>query len=100
MVLWAEGLIQKESMGTSPGMFNPMGQPIPVDALPPNHPVLLQYRARGEGMPALTRKNGTHVRTDDGFSVLTHCVEIIDEGVANRFSDGIRNKLEKLATGG
>lgn len=92
LVLWAESLIQKE--------FTPMGQPVAVDSLPPSHPVILQFRNRGEGIPSLAKKNGSQIRIDDGFSVLTHCIEILDEGIANRFSDGIRNKLERLATGG
>jgi hypothetical protein len=100
LVLWAESMIMKESANSSPGMFNTMGQPVAVDSLPPNHPVVTQYRARGDGMPCLTKKNGNQIGIDDGYSVLHHCMEIIDEGIANRFSDGIRHKLDRLTTGG
>jgi hypothetical protein len=39
------------------------------------------------------------VSLNSGFAVLNHCIDVIDEGVATRFSDGIRSKLEKLARG-
>jgi hypothetical protein len=100
LVLWAESLIQKESMGASPGMFSPTGQTVAVDSVPPSHPLLTQYRSRSDIIPTLSKKNGSQIRIDDGFAVLNHCAEVLDEGVANRFSDGIRNKIERLATGG
>lgn len=100
LTLWMETLIQKESMTTSPGMFNPIEQPICVDSLPVNHPVLTQYRSRGEGIPSLTDKNGNQIRIDDSYTTLNHCIEIVEDGIANRFSDGIRNKLQRLAAGG
>jgi hypothetical protein len=36
---------------------------------------------------------------DHAFTVLSHCIDVVDEGVATRFSDGIRGKLERLARG-
>jgi hypothetical protein len=39
------------------------------------------------------------VPLDNGFAVLSHCIDVIDEGVSTRFSDGIRGKLDKLSRG-
>jgi hypothetical protein len=48
----------------------------------------------------LTKRDGSQISLDHPYSVLTHCIEVLDEGISNRFSDGIRNKLERLARGG
>ncbi|CBX98447.1 similar to transcription factor Cmr1 [Plenodomus lingam JN3] len=70
---------------------------VPVDQFPPEHPTIRRYVSRGEGYPILTKRDGRHVLLDNGFRVLAHCIELIDEGVATRFSDGIRSKLDTLA---
>ncbi|KAF2667195.1 hypothetical protein BT63DRAFT_375638 [Microthyrium microscopicum] len=99
LIMWAESLAHNENIPNE--MFSPsMEQFVAVDSLPADHPVLGRFRGKKEGRPALTRRDSTAIPIDNGFAVLSHCVEVIDEGVANRFSDGIRNKLEKLARGG
>lgn len=98
LVLWTEALSHNEP--SNPSHPSAYQQPaFAVDRLPADHPTILRYLARREGNPMLTKLDGTPVRLDNGFTVLSHCIEILDEGVATRFSDGIHSKLEKLARG-
>jgi hypothetical protein len=101
MVLWAESLLR--SRGGQASMSPPLTQQalVAIDALPSDHPLIVRFRSskRDGGTPVLARSDGSHLALDNEFAVLAHCVDIIDEGVANRFSDGIRNKLDRLARG-
>lgn len=94
LVLWTDALTHNESAGP-----RQQGAAFSIDRLPADHQTILRYLSRREGIPTLTKLDGTPVPLDNGFSVLSHCIDVIDEGVATRFSDGIRSKLEKLARG-
>jgi hypothetical protein len=95
LVLWAESLVHKDSMLSSNGVFM-ASQAVAIDSLHPDHPLITRYRTKRDGNPVLARRDGSQVTIENDFAVLAHCIDIIDEGVANRFSDGIRNKLGKL----
>lgn len=100
LVLWTDALTHTES--TSPhqhGQYTPPGNSVAIDRLQANDPVIVRYVTRREGIPTLTKRDGTPVGVDNGFKVLSYCIDIIDESIATRFSDGIRGKLEKLARG-
>ncbi|KAF1839565.1 transcription factor Cmr1 [Decorospora gaudefroyi] len=100
LVVWTDSLSHNESLSPSQqGPFPPSNAAFPVDLLPADHPTILRYMSRRDGIPTLTKRDGTPVPLDNGFAVLSHCIDIIDEGIATRFSDGIRSKLEKLARG-
>ncbi|KAJ4324929.1 hypothetical protein N0V94_000983 [Neodidymelliopsis sp. IMI 364377] len=94
LVLWTDALTHNESVGP-----RQQGAAFPIDRLSADHPTVLRYLSRRDGIPTLTKLDGTPVPLDNGFSVLSHSIDVIDEGVATRFSDGIRSKLEKLARG-
>ncbi|TLD19510.1 transcription factor Cmr1 [Venturia nashicola] len=100
LILWTDSLTHTESISPATGLFPVPGPTFAVDALPPNHHLIVRYLQKREGVPTLAKRDGSQIPLDHAFSILQHCVEIIDEGVANRFSDGIRNKLERLARGG
>lgn len=95
LILWTDSLTNKEvpTPTTSGGMFAPSLQ---VDALPADHPLIVRYLSKREGQAFLSKRDGTQVPMDHAYSVLSHCIGILDEGAANRFSDGIRNKLDRL----
>ncbi|KAF2470331.1 transcription factor Cmr1 [Lindgomyces ingoldianus] len=98
MVLWMDSTFN-EATTPSPQQFQPSRFDVAVDSLPAEHPAIVRYSARREGIPVLTKRDGSVVHLNHGFHVLTHCIDVIDEGVATRFSDGIRGKLERLARG-
>lgn len=100
LVVWTDSLAQDESVSPRQrGHYPPPKATVAVDQLPLDHPMILRYLSRREGIPTMTKLDGTPVPIDNGFAVLSHCIDVLDEGVATRFSDGIRSKLEKLARG-
>ena len=96
LILWADSLTHNESMSPSQQQYQQSSMTVAVDALPPEHPILARYLSRGDGTPTLSKRDGSTIRLDNNYSVLSHCIEVIDEGIATRFSDGIRGKLEKV----
>ena len=80
-------------------MFPVPGPSFAIDTLPADHPLIVRYLTKREGVPCVTKRDGSQIGIDQPFSVLQHSVEIIDEGASTRFSDGIRAKLERLARG-
>ncbi|KAF2868896.1 hypothetical protein BDV95DRAFT_499090 [Massariosphaeria phaeospora] len=100
LILWTDSLTHNESISPGQqGQYSPSHTTFPVDGLPADHPTITRYVTRREGVPMLTKRDGTQIPINHGFTVLSHCIDMIDEGVATRFSDGIRGKLEKLARG-
>jgi hypothetical protein len=98
MILWVDSLTHKESISPSTStMFPVQGPSFALDALPPDHPLIVRYLTKREGLPTLTKRDGSQVPMDRASTVLSHCIDMIDEGLPTRFSDGIRGKLERLA---
>lgn len=99
LILWTDALTKNESISPSSGLFPVPGPSFAIDALPAEHPLIVRFLSKREGVPTLTKRDGSQIPMDNAYGVLSHCVEVIDEGVATRFSDGIRGKLERLAKG-
>ncbi|KAF2827709.1 transcription factor Cmr1 [Ophiobolus disseminans] len=99
LVIWTDSLVHEATHSAQQGQYHPPNAAFAVDRLPSGHQTISRYLSRKEGIPTLTKRDGTSVPLDNGFVVLSHCIDVLDEGVATRFSDGIRNKLEKLARG-
>jgi hypothetical protein len=98
LVMWTDSLMQNESISPhQQGQFQAQNATFAVDQLPPDDYKVLRYMSRKEGIPIMTKRDGAPVSLRSGFAVLSHCIGIIDEGIATRFSDGIRSKIEKLA---
>jgi hypothetical protein len=96
LVLWLESLVQTSVTTIQQhGFANDMGQ-FCVDNLPLDHSVINRYQSRGGGVPCLTAKDGNLIRINDELNVMNVCIDLIDQGVATRFSDGIRAKLQRL----
>ncbi|OCK74459.1 hypothetical protein K432DRAFT_409839 [Lepidopterella palustris CBS 459.81] len=99
LILWTDSLTHNDSVSPSSGLFPPSGVTFAVDALPAEHPLIIRYLTKREGIPTLTKRDGSQIPLDHAFTVLSHCIDVVDEGCATRFSDGIRGKLERLARG-
>ena len=100
LILWTDSLTHTESISPATGLFPVPGPSFAVDTLTPDHPLISRYLQKREGVPTLTKREGSQISMDHSYTILSHCIETVDEGVANRFSDGIRNKLDRLARGG
>lgn len=102
LVLWTDSLTHKEqsSPHNNNGMFPSVpGPSFAIDAFTADHPLIVRYLTKREGVPCVTKRDGSQMSLDRAYPVLQHCVELIDEGTSNRFSDGIRSKIDKLARG-
>ncbi|KAK3720641.1 hypothetical protein LTR37_003690 [Vermiconidia calcicola] len=100
LILWTDSLAQKETPSpNNNGMFSVPGPSFAIDALPADHALIVRYLTKREGVPCVTKRDGSQIGIDHAFPVLQHCIEVIDEGAATRFSDGIRSKLERVARG-
>jgi len=120
LILWTDSLLQHKDTTNNNGnnnnntttttttstpnnnggnMYPVPGPSFAIDALPADHPLIVRYLTKREGVPCVTKRDGSQMPIDHGFRVLQHCVEVIDEGTATRFSDGVRSKLERLARG-
>jgi hypothetical protein len=100
LVLWANCLITGE-FGSSPigsTMFPRLGSVFAIDSLSAEHPLIVRYLTKRDGIPCMTKRDGSQVVIDRPLVVLQHCVEVIDEGVTTRFSEGVRSKLQRLAS--
>ena len=97
IIFWCDSLVRGEMSTPTIPNFQLPDSAFPIDGLPPDHPVVIHYLTKREGTPSLTRRDGSHMAIDNPFAVLFHCVDVISEGVPTRFSEGICNKLTKLA---
>jgi hypothetical protein len=103
LVLWAIASIKE----TAPSQYPHLGASqhhllVGIDNTPTDNPMLVEWRSKGHMsgiLPILNNNDGSAVPIDSGFAVVLHCMEVLDEGVSNRFSDGIRIRLERLARG-
>lgn len=99
LVLWANSLAEKEAATPENNLNTVPGPSFAIDALPAEHALIVRYITKREGVPCVTKRDGSQMSIDNAYPVLQHCVEVIEEGASTRFSDGIRAKLERLARG-
>ena len=99
LILWTDSLTHNDTVSPNNGMFPVPGPSFAIDALPADHALIVRYLTKREGVPCVTKRDGSQIGIDHAFTVLQHCIEVIDEGAATRFSDGIRAKLERLVRG-
>ncbi|KAJ5054546.1 uncharacterized protein L3040_000817 [Drepanopeziza brunnea f. sp. 'multigermtubi'] len=90
LVLWVVSLSRVDPPGQAE-----KGPMFAIDAVMPDDRAVMAYLWNGEGVPVLS--NGDrHVALQPDV-VLTHCVSLLDQGVALRVSDGIKRKLQALS---
>jgi len=97
LILWANATMQAETTTSSDALGPPPGPFFAIDDLQADHPMIVQYLTKQEGMPCVTKLDGSQIEIVHATLVVQHCIEVIDEGAATRFTDGIRAKLEKVA---
>lgn len=91
LILWAVSLFNVQgSSATAESCFA-------VDLVAPEDPLIEQYVAEKQVTPLLTKNDGSQMPITDPSSILLHCIQVIGEGVATRFSDALRFKLSRLA---
>ncbi|OQN98944.1 hypothetical protein B0A48_15290 [Cryoendolithus antarcticus] len=101
LTLWTDSLAHNGAQPppSANGLFPVPGPSFAIDALPADHPLIVRYLTKREGLPCVTKRDGSQLGIDRSFPILQHCVEVIDEGASSRLSDGIRTKLDRLSRG-
>lgn len=100
LVFWTVSLNIGDSLGKRPGTYPSYESSFQVDTDSPQSPMIARYLTEKEGTPLLTKGDGSTIPIDDPLSLLLHCTQILSEGVATRFTDGLRLKLSRLAKDG
>lgn len=67
-----------------------------MNSVTSDDPSVKTYLANLHGVPAILRRDGTFTQLGNPDDVLTYSLSVLDEGVATRFSDGIRRKLQTV----
>ncbi|KAK7908251.1 hypothetical protein PG985_015554 [Apiospora marii] len=72
------------------------GSLVAIDQVTPEDPAVIAYLWNGDGIPVLSRGDGSTTTLDTPTEVLLYAAKSIDEGVSCRLSDGIKRKLLAL----
>lgn len=91
----ARSISTMSNSATGPGM-SPIDRPFAIDALSSEHPSITRFLKHREGVPILSKRDGSTVEMDVPENVLYHLLELLDEDSTMRFTGGIRNKIRKL----
>jgi hypothetical protein len=94
MILWVDSMSRVDP--SQPKQHS--GASVVVDAVLPEHPSVARFLWSGDGVPMLTKRDGSLTGLDKPREVLTHCIDLFDEGVAVRISDGIKRKMQAMFT--
>ena len=95
LVAWATSMASigaRLSVDSTPEMDKPFA----IDALGPEDASIAQYLRYKEGVPMLSRRDGTLVGMHVPNHVLQHCISILDGDLAMRATEGIMRKLQSL----
>jgi hypothetical protein len=68
---------------------------VEVDALPLEHPSIVQYLKHRKGVPVFSNTEGAVV-VETPIDVLGYCIGILNKDLNSRFTIAIRNKLLDL----
>jgi hypothetical protein len=94
LTLWTDGISRLDPKFQKP---DDSGGPVVIDRVAPEDPAIIAYLWNGDGVPVLTRSDGTTICLAQPAEVLAYAAKCIEEGVSSRLSDGIRRKLIALA---
>ena len=93
LIGWANSMANAGSRFSANGHTGEEYRPFPVDKLTPEDPAITQYLKYQEGVPNLTKNDGSFISMDVPSNVLTYCISLLEEDLTMRLTDGIRRKL-------
>jgi hypothetical protein len=97
LTAWANSMAYSGSRFTSNRHHSEAEKPFPIDNLTPEQEPISRYLKYQEGVPMLSRSNGSLVSMDVPGNVLNHCIDILEEDSSMRLTDGIKRKLRLFA---
>lgn len=99
LIMWATSIAINSNGST---MTNNSAAPhadthFTVDNVPPEHNNIIRYLRYKEGIPMLSKRNGTLVGLDEPNNILAHCLDVLHEDESTmRLTEGIKSRLAQL----
>ncbi|KAI1199648.1 hypothetical protein F5X97DRAFT_332514 [Nemania serpens] len=93
LILWAHSLLPPDPTVS----LGPDSQPpVVIDHVTLGSPDLYAYMWENTGIPVLSGPNGSTMSIDKPLDILNYAINLIQEGLSTRFSDGLIRKLIAL----
>ena len=102
LVMWATSITTAHGQSNSVSMSAVVARTFPddtfaIDGLSPEDTSITRYLRYREGVPMLSKQNGSMVSLGVPGNALRHCLEVLEEDDANmRLTDGIKSRLSNL----
>ena len=74
-------------------------RPFAIDALTPEDAAINRYLKYQEGLPMLSKLDGSFISTDVPNNILKYCIDLLEEDSSMRLTDGIKRKLRIFLAG-
>lgn len=99
LTFWANTMANAGSRFPSNGHNIEVDRPFAIDALTPEDPAINRYLKYQEGIPMLSKPDGSFISTDVPNNILKYCIDLLEEDSSMRLTDGIKRKLRIFLTG-
>jgi hypothetical protein len=95
LIAWATSMASVGSR-LSVDMTAETDRPFAIDALSPGDPTIEQYLRFKEGVPMLSKRDGSLVAMNTPSNILQHCISVLEGDLSTRATEGIARKLQCL----
>jgi hypothetical protein len=93
LIGWANSMANAGSRFPTNGHSVDADRPFAIDALTPEDPGISRYLKYQEGLPMLSKADGSLAPMDVPSNILKHCIDMLEEDSTMRLTDGIKRKL-------
>jgi hypothetical protein len=93
LTFWANTMASAGSRFPTQGHNVEADRPFAIDSLAPEDPAINRYLTQQEGIPMLTKADGSYISTDVPNNILKYCIDLLEEDSSMRLTDGIKRKL-------
>ena len=99
LTYWANSMANAASRFPTNGQSVEADRPFAIDALAPEDPAIDRYLKYQEGLPMLSKPDGSFISTDIPNNILKYCIDLLEEDSSMRLTDGIKRKLRIFLAG-
>lgn len=98
LIGWANSMAHAGTRFPTNGQSADADRPFAIDALTPEDPAITRYLKYQEGIPMLSKADGSMLPMDVPNNILKHCIDMLEEDSTMRLTDGIKRKLRIFLT--
>jgi len=99
LIGWANSMANAGSRFPKNGHSVEADRPFAIDALSPEDPAIGRYLKYQEGVPMLSRPDGSLISMDVPSNMLKYCIDLLEDDSSMRLADGIKRKLRIFLDG-